>query len=257
MSKLDLDYILTDGSEVMCAYNEIPSRCINNKGLVVYKKSEEWVSLAPGKPSLLKYDFSVEITPNNESVTGTGNIKYEGIDAVSFRRNYTNNEMLEEFITNLVFTQVDEVSSPGLTDRNVPLKITFNASAPVEQLENKVLISPFFNAPISENPLKQKSRKFPVDMIYQKGNMFQSEILIPENMKVVSLPENKDIDNNNIKINYSAQLVNKSKVLITGYYSFKKTVYSAKDYNALKYYFNLIISKLNEKIVLDINQNLN
>ena len=125
MARLDFDKILIDGSEAMSTYNEIPPRCFNNKGLVVYKKSEEWVDLVPSKPSLRKYDFDIDLTSNHESVISTGTIKYDGIDAISFRRKYSNNEKLEKYITDMGFAHVEAVSSPNLTDRNLPLVLQF------------------------------------------------------------------------------------------------------------------------------------
>ena len=107
----------------------------------------------------------------------------------------------------------------------------------------------FCNTTITENPLKQNFRTYPVDMVYRKANIFQSTILIPKGYKLLTKPENLNIRNDLVKIVYAIDVLNNDKINVIGVYEFKKDVYGISDYFDLKNYFNKIVDKFNEKLV--------
>jgi hypothetical protein len=57
------------------------------------------------------------------------------------------------------------------------------------------------------------------------------------------------MDNNLFELLYSARSED-NQILISLNYFFKQSVYSATDYSLIKYYFNEIVKKGNDKIVL-------
>jgi hypothetical protein len=113
----------------------------------------------------------------------------------------------------------------------------------------KLYITPFINESISDNPLKQKKRTYPIDMIYPQKKALNSVIFIPEGYKVDFLPQKLNIDNKLFKLNYFIVSDNE-QIKISFEYYFKQSVYPVNNYSLIKYYFNEIVKKGNEKIVL-------
>lgn len=128
-------------------------------------------------------------------------------------------------------------------------KTTYNT----EKIGNKIYISPFLDEPLTENPLKQNTRTYPVDMLYPTTRSYTSVFTIPDGYITDFKPEDTKINNDLIELNYNIKTEDK-KITVTFNYTFKKGVYQAKDYMGLKYYFKEIVNKGNEKIVLVNNQ---
>jgi len=115
-------------------------------------------------------------------------------------------------------------------------------------VNNKIYVSPFLREGITENPLKQPTRNYPVDMIYPKKTSYFAEINIPDGFKVDYLPVNDKINNDQFEFDYTTMVTDK-KISVSMVYYFKLPVYEAPEYDKLKYYFNEIINKGSEKIV--------
>jgi hypothetical protein len=149
-----------------------------------------------------------------------------------------------------VFT-VDEssISVKNLKHYAEPYYIKFNTIFKTEKINEKIYLSPFLDEPITENPLKQNSRTYPIDILYPVKRSFNSVITIPDGYKVEYVPEDYKIKNDLFELNYNVKNDGKS-ITIAFTYFFKKSVYAAADYLNLKYYYKDIIKKGYEKVVL-------
>jgi hypothetical protein len=101
---------------------------------------------------------------------------------------------------------------------------------------------------MKENPLKQPTRSYPIDMIYPKKTTYFSEINIPDGYKVEFIPANDKIKNDKFELDYMSS-VGEKKINVSLTYYFKVPVYDAEEYDKIKYYFNEIVNKGSEKIV--------
>jgi hypothetical protein len=86
-------------------------------------------------------------------------------------------------------------------------------------------------------------------MTYPVKRSYTSVITIPEGYKVDFIPEDYKILNELFELNYKVNNDGKT-ISVTFNYYFKKPVYAAADYLKLKFYFEDIIKKGNEKVVL-------
>ena len=116
-------------------------------------------------------------------------------------------------------------------------------------INDKIYLSPFLGESLSENPLKQPTRTYPIDMVYPTKRSFKTSINIPEGYQVYFIPEEFKISNQSFDFNYSVKNEQTQLVVSFDYY-FKKSVYPDTDYSKIKYYFKEIVKKGNEKIVL-------
>ncbi|MBU8891516.1 MAG: DUF3857 domain-containing protein [Bacteroidales bacterium] len=248
-AQINGEIILSDATEVLCLNNRIPTRCINDRGLPVTTEIEGWTGL--------QCDFTSEIETNLfiNLIDSDIHVKVEKsateYSAYSFRKSYGDDK---EGILESLGEKGYSVSDSSLIVENQydvkkPYVLKYHVNNIAENINNKVYISPFLNEPFSDNPLKQKTRTYPIDMTYPKKRVYNSNIKIPNGYQVDYLPEDYIIKNDLFELTYK---VNKSDidVNISFVYNFKKSVYSSRDYSKIKFYFNEIVKKGNEKIVL-------
>ena len=134
-------------------------------------------------------------------------------------------------------------------DKQRPYIIKYSLTTKPEVVNGKVYISPFLRESLFDNPLKQKERTYPIDMIYPKKKVYSSTLSIPEGYQIDFLPEELKMNNETFELNYSVNTID-NKVQIVFEYYFKKPVYPSTDYSKIKYYFNEIVKKGSEKIVV-------
>jgi hypothetical protein len=134
------------------------------------------------------------------------------------------------------------------TDIKLPYILRFSINDKPEKVNNKIYISPFLHEIISDSPLKQPTRSYPIDMIYPIQVCAFSEINIPDGYKVDFLPANDKINNDQFEFDYITA-ENDKKISVSMIYFFKEPVYDASEYTKIKYYFNEIVNKGSEKIV--------
>ena len=132
--------------------------------------------------------------------------------------------------------------------KDKPYILSYNQTSKPEIVNEKIYVSPFLNETFSDNPLKQKERTYPIDLIYPQKRIYNSSVLIPEGYKVDYLPSEQMIDNQLFELTYSINS-DENQINITFVYYLKESVYPATEYSKIKSYFNEIVKKGIEKIV--------
>ena len=241
---------LADASNRLTAYNRIPSLCINGRGLLV-EEGVNWYPLLNDGLSVESIDL--DIKPDPEAMSSLVNLKissteYEGY---RYRSNYSDDaEKIEEFLDSQGLSDIQRVQTVHYSETQEPYVIEASGEAELEFLENQLVIQPLLQFPFSTNPFTQVKRSYPVDMIYANETSFSSIIRMPEGYSVVSVPEDFSTENALIKLVMGTTQSDNS-VIIQASYTFKKAVYSTKEYAMLKYYMKYIIEKFNEAVVLE------
>lgn len=250
LANVDGKNILTDATEILGLNNRIPSRCINDKGLIIQKDKIDWLGLECNFPSQIATDIKIEIS-NNTIINSSISKNATEYDASYFRINYTDNiETIKKRLETKEFFILDTtIVVQNQLNKEKPYVLTYNQTSKPELVNEKIYLSPFLNEIISDNPLKQKERTYPIDMTYPKQRIFHSTIIIPKGYKVDYMPSEQKINNQLFELTYST-ILEDNQISISFDYYFKKPVYSATDYSKIKFYFNEIVKKGNEKIVL-------
>jgi hypothetical protein len=169
-----------------------------------------------------------------------------------YYRNYYADKIdrVEEGISTKQYSLLDSsIQIQNYSDRTKPYKLRYSFTTEPEVINDKIYISPFLQEIITDNPLKQKERRHPIDMIYPKKRVFKSTLSIPEGYRVDFIPEDSKIKNELFELNYTVKTLD-GKLQVTFDYYFKKPIYQPDDYSKIKYYFKEIVKKGNEKIVL-------
>jgi hypothetical protein len=102
---------------------------------------------------------------------------------------------------------------------------------------------------MSNNPLTQNNRTYPIDMTFPVRKTFSSRIILPQGYNVDFLPSEDKIKNELFELSYSA-LSDGKNINIIFTYTFKNSIYSPDNYSKIKYFMGEIVKKGNEKVVL-------
>lgn len=210
--------ILMDATESMLLYDELPERCVNVKGLVVEKNSEN------------AYAY----------------------DAYKYRvAYYGDTQNLYDLFMQRSVEPKGDITVENYTELDKPFVISFKTESANENVADKLFIAPFLNQSQTDNLFKQKQRTLPVDLIHQHAAKYKSVIHIPEGYKVDYLPKEVKHDGKVMIVNYSAiENPEKKQIEVIADYQFKKYIYEAKDYPLLKSTFDQMIKSFNDMIVL-------
>jgi hypothetical protein len=146
--------------------------------------------------------------------------------------------------------ETEKLEAANLTQPEMSFQLKYEKNNAIDVVDGKLIIEPFGNTVINENPLKQQLRSYPVDMTYLKTNKFYARIIVPAGYKLLSKPEDMLISNRLVRVIYTANTMDDQSVQIVASYEFKKDIYPSEDYPNLKAYINMIVSKFNDKIVL-------
>lgn len=254
LAEVEDEKILTDATESMNLNNRIPARCINDRGLIIKEDKVEWIGLECMFPSEIKTNIQIEI-PDNENILTSISKTTTEYEALYYRNYDTDNiENIKNRIEAKGFNLIDStINVQNQSDKEKPYILTYKQTGKPEVINEKFYISPFLNEVITDNPLKQKERTYPVDLTYPKQRTYNTSILIPDGYKVEYLPSEHKIKNHLFELTYS--IANEDNKLNLKFdYFFKNPIYSPNDYSKIKFYFNEIIKKGNEKIVLSKEQ---
>jgi len=252
-AKIDDQTVILDATEPMSSFRQIPSQCLNDKGLFLKSDKEKfsWLDIKSSINSDISYHIDLNPKVEKDSVYCSFQIASTGYDAVNLRKKYLKNpkEMKTELsINNMTLT--DSIKMDKLNEIDKPLESKFKSICSIDKVEDKILIAPFCSFIMTENPFKKGARTYPVDMVYKKSRTFSTVIHIPEGYRLFSALEKINTDNEEVRIQYQVEKPDSKTIKISGVYEFKKDVYGAFSFFDLKGYFNTIIDKFNEKVVL-------
>jgi len=248
-AKVNGNFVLSDATDELNFNYRIPKKCINDKGLIIKKGDVEWVSLQTTAISEIQKNIFIDF--KDSDLNANFEIFANEYDALDLRNSYGEDKKnimklmeLKDYICNdssIVVSNYKNIEEPYSLKCNLKIK--------PDVINDKIYFFPFINETITKNPLKQTENLYNIDLIYSQKRTLNSVISIPEGYKVEFVPENLSITNEMLDIIYSVKK-NDKNVVITFQYYLKKSVYQAKDYTKLKYYFGEIVKKGNEKVVL-------
>jgi hypothetical protein len=209
------------------------------------------MNLQSNSVSSITYNFSIQLTQGNDSIKQESRLTTTGFEAIDYRKKFsTSYKDLKTDLLGKNALTADTLLPVDLNQIEKPFEINFKNKIIAETIEGKIIILPFCNFTLSKNPLKQPTRNYPVDFIYKKSNKFQTSITIPDGYKLMTKPVDIKINNALVRIIYITDTQTNGYINVIGNYEFKKDVYDISDYAEIKKYFDMIVEKFNEGLVL-------
>jgi hypothetical protein len=254
---LDGKQILLDATHKYTAQNILPLNVLNWTGrLIKQDGTSQEINLVPTIPSKVNYTLMTKIN-NLGHITGKFRVQKTAYEAYSFREKYANqNEenYLEKLENNLDGILINDYSVENRdTDMSKPVieTFTFTSENHCEIIGGKMFIDPLLFFTLKKNPFVQEKRQMPIYFGYPKQEKYNINLEIPEGYAVESIPKSMKIasEDNVILFVMNSQVEgNKIQIIITK--EINAAIMEAEYYSNLKDFFQKIIDKQNEKIVL-------
>lgn len=248
--------ILLDASSKYSQPNVLPLEDLNWTGRLIKKDGiSQEINLFPNELTTESTTLMVAID-NNGKITGKArNIKTD-YDAFSFREKnegISKEIYLEKLESNLNGIQINEYSVDNSKDVSKPIieNFTFTADNQCEIIGGKIYFSPLLFFTEKTNPFVQEKRQMPICFGYPKQSKYNVSIEIPEGYVVESIPKPIKISTAENVAHFTLNIFSEErKVQVQITREINTAIVSAEYYDTLKDFYQKMIDKLNEKIVL-------
>ena len=248
--------LLLDATEKMGTLGVLPTRVLNWEGRLIQKDgSSKTVDLTPKKRAKKITFATVALNPDGSA---SGKLRSQLTDnkALAFRslhKDHSLEEIMDELEDSYTTMEIDGLDIQNQKDCQKPIVevYEFNKEAQVEAIADKLYFRPTLFMGLTENPFKMEKREYPIDFIYPQSEKATINITVPEGYVVESLPESTALglpdklgsfkyslrqQGNLIQVNCATDL---NLDLVPSVY-----------YESIKEFYNQIVNKLNERVVL-------
>ncbi len=246
-----------DATEEFSDLNLLPVKDYNWKGLLVDNDNMVWrhIDLISPQKAINNYMLKVELLSDG-TLNGNYKARFTNHTAYDFRKDYEDKSM-EEFLVDREsrFSGIEisnyEVKNAETYAGPVSEAFDFNFDNGADIVNDKIYISPLSFLKMDENPFKAEEREYPIDFGYPFNNKYFVTINIPENFEVESIPETilMKLPENLGEFKY---MMNQKgdKIQLSANFEVNKAIIGPQNYLILKEYFNQVITKEVEQIVL-------
>jgi hypothetical protein len=249
--------ILLDATRKYTTHNILPLSTLNWTGrLIKQDGTSKEVNLVPSLSSNKNYNLMVKIDDKG-TVSGKFRVQEKDYEAYSFREKsaqINRENYLEKLENDLGGIQISDYQIENKdTDLSKPILETFTFASDnhFERIGNKMFINPMLLFALSKNPFFQEKRKMPIYFGYPKQEKYNINIEIPVGYAIESIPKSMKIATEDKLLLFTFNAIsegNKIQIIITR--EINATILGADYYEDLKDFFQKIIEKQNEKIVL-------
>ncbi|SEM42582.1 hypothetical protein SAMN05216436_104169 [bacterium A37T11] len=146
---------------------------------------------------------------------------------------------------------LDELKAKGYSSPDSSVSLTYNYSFNNNQ-EHMLYILPLQQEATKENPFKSAVRNYPVEMPYGFDEVINVSLIVPEGYAVEEIPKPVQVsldENRNCMFRFLVQY-DGNNIQLSSRIIFKRAYFAPEEYANLREFFNLIVKKQGEQIVL-------
>lgn len=243
-----------DATEKYLPYDVLPSRCLNGKGLRISKTNFGWVEIASKakEKTFVSANFSLD---NSGELKGKVEYIRDGYDAHEMRSDFFSKgeeAFAKEFLSGKSWA-IEKREFKDMDDLGKSAKGSFEVSINEHATSagDVIYINPFVVNRIENNPFKSETRVFPVDFGNKIERVYSCRIAIPEGFTIDELPQSKAfaLPDNAGRYIYNMTQMNNT-ITFTSNFTINKSLFVQDDYHNLKEFYNQVVAKQAEQIVL-------
>jgi hypothetical protein len=252
---IDGKVMLLDATSKAAMPNILPTRAINWYGRLIRKDGTSVnIDLTPQMISKEVINISAKMTPDGQ-ISGKARDQYLDYNAFMFREYYSH-------VNKEVYLEKKEKDLGGIEINNYTVSDKDYGKPVVEDFDfvhnnvsdiigDKIYINPMLFFTQKENPFKLEKREYPIDFVFPHQDKYMINLALPEGYVIESLPKSTAIvmEENIGSFKYNIGTTN--NIIQIGVILDINAATLAPDYYAtLKDFFNKMIEKQSEKIVL-------
>ena len=147
--------------------------------------------------------------------------------------------------------EFEEPKIDFLTNYDVPVALNYKFTLNIDK-EDIIYLNPLFGEGYKENWFKSADRKYPVEMPYTFDETYFATVQVPEDYVIDELPKSVKVNLNEEGHGYFEYIISHSGSTISMRTRVKltRTYFLPEEYELLREFFNLVVSKQKEQIVL-------
>ncbi len=250
-------YTLLDATEEFGTLNILPLRAMNWQGRLIKKDGvSDWMPLTPNFSSRDIIALNATIT-SDFSVEGDVKNQLNNHYALRHRNSFANvntDEYRKELEKNKGEIEVNNLEIKDIKISNKPVMISYSYKCTdrIEEIGDKLYLSPMLFLANQDNPFKDETREYPIDLNHPFSDKYIINLTLPEGYKVSALPQNERFKFNDQTGDYTYLIKDMGKsIQLTVDFNFNSPLILAGEYKDFKNFYNLIINKQEEKVVLE------
>ncbi|WP_176956189.1 DUF3857 domain-containing protein [Catalinimonas alkaloidigena] len=248
---------LIDATDPLSMPDMLPFRCLNGNGWRVSTTRPGWVETQGNARASLMTQAQIELDEAGQ-VVGRMNVSSAGHAAMITRSAILKegkDEFTDAFVKKHSDWNVSNLAISNLEQADEALKLEYDiATEGGMATGDMIYLTPMMLEGITENPFKSEARKFPVDYGMTSEKVHIVSINIPEGYSVEEMPKPVlvTLPDKGGKFTYSATVMN-NKVQVISKVQLMKPMYFGEEYTYLREFYNMIVAKHAEQVVLKKN----
>jgi|SRR5690554_128269 len=248
--------LLLDASQNHTSLNVLPVKVLNWQGRLIRRDgSSDWVNLSVEEASKEIVSLNIKL---NSDLSATGKVRNQFTDysALNYRNtfeSYSHDDLVKEIESE---NGQLEVSNIEVLEMQVPIKpvllsYEYQLEEALEEIGDSYYFSPLLFLKTEETPFKLQTRKYPIDLNFPTSKKYMVNIMLPDGFQVASLPKNEKLQYNNTEGEFTYLIKeNGSMLQLIISLDLNNTLILPANYEEFKKFFELLVSKQAEKIVL-------
>ena len=257
LAEIEGQQYFMDATDEFSDINLLPVKVYNWQGLYINNNKEIWKQVSLKEPNKAQTMYMLDLTlEESGEIDGSVKSRFTNHAAYHYRNRFKDADE-DSYIKNLE-SRYDDIEISDFNNKNtdsysgyVSESFNFYSDNLTEVVSDKIYFSPLLFFGIESNPFKQKERLYPVDFGTSNQENYTFTITIPKNYKVVSLPENAvvKLPENLGEFSFMGRAAN-DKITFKIDFEISKPIIQAKNYVLLKEFFQYMINKESEQVVL-------
>lgn len=266
--EVDGKQLTVDASSTYYKPGTLPLRALNIQGILIRNETNQIISLSNTNLNYHKIAGQYAINLEENRIEGSGKSTLKGYASVKARRKLKEEDDDEDQQDLIIDDDEDDEDdeeeydqediyeyseTQGFEDKygNITSKFDAQLYSPIERIGDEVYIDAFVTLEFDENPFLNEAREYPAFFNSKHYINHVSIIKIPEGYNVKSKPENKALKIVNDKGIFS-YVINEmdGKIVANTTFKIDDDIFLANEYPSLYEFFNQVMIKQKEKIVL-------
>ncbi len=252
--QLDDNALLLDATDRSLPITMLPEQCLNGKGFVISESNSKWIEISSSVKSKTVVEASLGFE-HEGALKGQVKVTKDGYDGQRMRLDYHKNGE-ESYLKSSMDRNgwiVLESKFENIKNLNEPVSEVYEMTIANDnnEMADILYVNPIVGNAIRENPFKAETRVYPVDFgsAFEKTNMLKMKI--PDGYEVEELPKPVAIalPNSGGRYIYSINVMN-GVLTLTSIMTINKGIFSQPEYPNLREFYNQIVAKQAELIVL-------
>jgi hypothetical protein len=247
--------VLLDATGANLLPGILPEHTLNSFGrLIPQKGTGRFIDLSPKMKKITFESVEANINPESGELEGKYKLSYGGYQALRWKSNITTeqqNKVAENLESQNPDWEFEDVNVEDKSDSsNIMVTITYNFRTE-EQNADRIYFNPMLGGRIKKHELTAPYRIYPLDFTATSNSVYLGKFVIPDNYEIEEMPKSEvvNLPDNGGRFLYG--ITNQNGLLtINSTISLNRIQYTAEEYTYLRQFFDMIVKKHAQPIVL-------